>query len=209
MNRITILSGRGVVLRRNGVDTDQIIPAEHCKRLTKTGYANALFAGWRAEPEFVLNQADSVGASILIAGENFGTGSSREHAVWALRDSGFDAVLASSFGDIFQRNSFKNGLLAIKLDAEPLEWLRSLAEKRPKSTISINLDEQDIRAADRRIAFSIDNRARWLLLNGYDEIAVTLSYADQISRYEQNRPHWLPTLSPSDWEPFNTVRNGL
>jgi 3-isopropylmalate/(R)-2-methylmalate dehydratase small subunit len=206
MKPIAVLMGHGVVLRRDDVDTDQIVPSKYCKRLTKTGYADALFAGWRADPEFVLNQMGSATASILVAGHNFGTGSSREHAVWALRDWGFGAVLASSFGDIFRRNALKNGLLAIQLDERSLEWLRGLIEGEPKSSISIDLVEQDICAAGRRIVFSIESRARWLLLQGCDEIALTLSNADQIERYEQGRPDWLPTLAPSDREPSDALR---
>jgi 3-isopropylmalate/(R)-2-methylmalate dehydratase small subunit len=200
------LVGRGAVLRIDNVDTDQIIPAEQCKRLTKTGYADALFARWRAKPGFFLNRREYAKASILIAGENFGTGSSREHAVWALRDWGFRAVFASSFGDIFRRNALKNGLLAIQLEAALLEWLRGLVEDNPGISISILLREQTITVAGQSIPFAVDDRARWLLLNGYDEIAVTLTKVAQIERHERARDEWLPTLLPSQPEPSSTAR---
>jgi 3-isopropylmalate/(R)-2-methylmalate dehydratase small subunit len=196
MTPFITLVGRGVALRRNNVDTDQIIPAEFCKRLTKAGYADALFAQWRKEPDFVLCRAASAGAPILIGAENFGTGSSREHAVWALRDWGFRAVFASSFGDIFQRNALKNGLLAIKLDETELAWLCSRVEADPALEIKIDLEQQSIAAAGRAISFKIDSRARWLLLNGYDEISVTLRHAPEIDSYEQVRAEWMPTLRP-------------
>lgn len=205
MTPLVSLVGHGAVLRIDNVDTDQIIPAECCKKLTKTGYADALFARWRAKPDFILNRPEYAKASILIAGEHFGTGSSREHAVWALRDWGFRAVFASSFGDIFRRNALKNGLLAVQLDGALLEWLRRLVEDRPEADISIALREQTITVAGRLIPFIVDDRARWLLVNGYDEIAVTLTKVDQIERHERAREEWLPTLSPSRPEPSNAV----
>jgi 3-isopropylmalate/(R)-2-methylmalate dehydratase small subunit len=198
--------GRGAVLRMDNVDTDQIIAAEDCKRLTKSGFADQLFALWRAKPDFFLNKPEYANASILIAGDNFGTGSSREHAVWALRDWGFRAVFASSFGDIFHRNALKNGLLAIQLEGAILERLRQLVEHSPELNISILLTKKIITVADQSISFSVDDRARWLLLNGYDEIAVTLNKVAQIERYERAREEWLPTHSPSLPEPSNAVR---
>lgn len=188
------LVGRAVALQRDDVDTDQIVPAEFCKRLTKAGYADALFAQWRKQPDFVLNRAESAGAPILVGGANFGTGSSREHAVWALRDGGFRAVFASSFGDIFRRNALKNGLLAITLEHEQLAWLRSRVAAEPALEITTDLEHQTIAAAGRAIGFDIDSRARWLLLNGYDEISVTLRHAHKIDSYEHARAEWMPTL---------------
>ena len=194
MTPFIILVGRGVALRRDNVDTDQIVPAEFCKRVTKVGYADALFAQWRKEPDFVLSRTETAGAPILVAGANFGTGSSREHAVWALRDWGFRAVFASSFGDIFRRNALKNGVLAITVDEPRLAWLRSCVEADPALEITIDLEQQTVAAAGRAIGFEIDSRARWLLLNGYDEIAVTLRHAPEIRRYEHVRAEWMPTL---------------
>jgi 3-isopropylmalate/(R)-2-methylmalate dehydratase small subunit len=206
MKPFVSLVGSGAVLRIDNVDTDQIIAAEDCKRLTKTGFADVLFARWRAKPDFFLNRPEYAKASILIAGENFGTGSSREHAVWALRDWGFRAVFASSFGDIFRRNALKNGLLAIQLEGALLERLRRLVEVSPELKISILLTEQTITVADQSISFIVDDRARWLLVNGYDEIAVTLNKVAQIERYERAREEWLPTHLPSPPEPSNVVR---
>jgi len=206
MKPFVSLVGRGAVLRIDNVDTDQIIAAEDCKRLTKTGFADALFARWRAKPDFFLNRPECAETSILIAGENFGTGSSREHAVWALRDWGFRAVFASSFGDIFRRNALKNGLLAIQLEGALLERLRRLVEDDPELNISILLTEQTITAAGQSIPFIVDDRARWLLVNGYDEIAVTLTKVAHIERYERAREEWLPTLLPSRPEPSSAVR---
>ncbi len=206
MKPFVSLVGRGAVLRIDNVDTDQIIAAEDCKRLAKSGFADALFARWRAKPDFFLNRPEYAKASILIAGENFGTGSSREHAAWALRDWGFRAVFASSFGDIFRRNALKNGLLAIQLDGALLEWLRRLVEDNPELNISVLLKEKTIAVAGESIPFTVDDRARWLLLNGYDEIEVTLTKAAQIELYERAREEWLPTHLPSRPEPSNVVR---
>ncbi|AFU00114.1 3-isopropylmalate dehydratase small subunit [Nocardia brasiliensis] len=197
MNPLTEHLGRAVVLRRSDVDTDQIIPAEYCKRLTKSGYADALFADWRTDPDFVLERRDSAGASILVAGHNFGTGSSREHAVWALRDWGFTVVVASSFGDIFRRNAFKNGLLAVELPAAAVTALAEAIEQDPGRQISVSLQSCEIRTDTLRHTFVVDARARELLLNGWDEIAVTLERTDAIDAYERTRAYWLPQLSPS------------
>lgn len=187
-------TGAAVTLRRSDVDTDQIIPAAFCKRLTKTGYADALFAQWRTEPDFPLNGPGATGASILVAGHNFGTGSSREHAVWALRDGGFAAVVAGSFGDIFLRNAWKNGLMAVQLDPAELAWLSDLVDADADARLTIDLVGCEVRAGRRRFAFTVDERARWLLLNGRDDIDVTLDLAPAVSAYERTRPHWLPRL---------------
>jgi 3-isopropylmalate/(R)-2-methylmalate dehydratase small subunit len=186
--------GRGVALRRSDVDTDQIIPAEYCKRLTKSGYADTLFAQWRTEPDFVLNRPAAVGASVLVAGPNFGTGSSREHAVWALRDWGFAAVVAPSFGDIFQRNALKNGLLAVAVDESAVAYLTEGVEADPAFLITVDIAGREVRAGDRSWAFGIDDRARWLLLNGYDDIDVTLGHDELIGDYERGRERWLPAV---------------
>ncbi|ORT57432.1 3-isopropylmalate dehydratase small subunit [Streptomyces sp. CB03238] len=192
MEPLTLHTGRGISLRRNDVDTDQIIPAEFCKRLTKSGFEDTLFAKWREEPAFPLNDPLRQDATVLVAAHNFGTGSSREHAVWALRDWGFSVVVASSFGDIFRRNAFKNGLLAVQLDEEVVSGLASAVEADPDFEIVVDLEACELRAAGRGHSFEVDPRARWLLLNGYDDIAVTLGRAEAISAYEASRPPWLP-----------------
>ena len=206
MKPLTEHTGRGVALRRSNVDTDQIIPSEFCKRLTKSGYADTLFAGWRADPEFVLNRPESSGASILLASHNFGTGSSREHAVWALRDWGFAVVVATSFGDIFRRNAFKNGLLAIELPEPAVAGLADRAEAGPGLEITVDLVACEIRAGRERHGFAVDDRARWLLLNGLDEISVTQARDDTISAYEGSRHHWLPRIAPTAPAPAPGLR---
>jgi len=188
-------TGRCAVLPRDDVDTDQIIPAEFCKRLTKDGYADALFAHWRTEPDFVLNRAESAGATVLVAAANFGTGSSREHAVWALRDWGFRVVVASSFGDIFLRNAWKNGVMAVRLPAPAVAALAAEAAAEPDFEITVDLVDTEVRAGGVRQPFPVDENARWLLLEGLDDIDVTLRQADAIAGYERNRPSWLPGLS--------------
>jgi 3-isopropylmalate/(R)-2-methylmalate dehydratase small subunit len=192
--------GRCVALRRDDVDTDQIIPAQFCKRLTKTGYDDALFAAWRKDPEFVLNEPGRRDASVLIGGHNFGTGSSREHAVWALRDWGFAIVVASSFGDIFRRNALKNGLLAIELTEPVVSELADRADADPDFEIEVDLVEQELHAGELRHAFSVDEEARRLLLNGLDHIAVTLEKDAAVTEHEGRRPPWLPTVHPTSME---------
>lgn len=203
MKPLTAHTGRGVPLRRGDVDTDQIIPAEFCKRLTKTGYDDVLFAGWRENENFVLNRPEYAGATVLVAGHNFGTGSSREHAVWALRDFGFVVVIASSFGDIFRRNAFKNGLLAVELPAETVVSLADRVEADPGLEITADLARLEVRADGLRCPFTVDERARSLLLRGLDEIAVTLEKDEAIGAYERDRPYWLPTLRPSAPDPVS------
>jgi 3-isopropylmalate/(R)-2-methylmalate dehydratase small subunit len=202
MQPLTEHVGRGVALRRNDVDTDQIIPAEYCKRLTKSGYADTLFAHWRTDPDFVLEQPSAQGASVLVAAANFGTGSSREHAVWALRDWGFAAVVASSFGDIFERNALKNGLLAVVLDEQAVRHLADRVTADPELLITVDIEHCEVHADGHRWTFRIDDRARWLLLNGYDDIDVTLGRAEQIGGYERTRHRWLPTVTRGE---FSTV----
>ena len=196
MEPLTEHTGRAVVLDRDDVDTDQIVPAEFCKRLTKSGYDDALFANWRKEPDFVLERPGTRGASVLVAGHNFGTGSSREHAVWALRDWGFAVVIASSFGDIFLRNAFKNGLLAVAQPADVVAALAASIAADPGLPITVDLVTRTLRAGGATHPFSIDDHARYLLLNGLDDIAVTLAQDDAIRRYETSRDPWLPSLRP-------------
>ncbi|UNS95076.1 3-isopropylmalate dehydratase small subunit [Streptomyces tubbatahanensis] len=195
MEALTEHTGRCLPLRRSDVDTDQIIPARHCRRLTKTGYADALFARWREDPGFVLNRPERHGASILLAGPHFGTGSSREHAVWALRDWGVRAVLAPSFGDIFQRNALRNGVLAVRLPDEVVGGFLDRADRDPSFTLTIDLGAREVRDGEDRRRFEVDARARWLLLNGLDDIEVTLRAEDAIARHEQARPAWMPQPS--------------
>lgn len=197
MKPLTEHRGRGVALRRSDIDTDQIIPAEYCKRLTKSGYADALFAAWRKDSNFVLNRPEYVGASVLIAGHNFGTGSSREHAVWALRDWGFVVVIATSFGDIFRRNAFKNGLLAVELSNSAIVELTDLVEANPMVQITTDLIDLQVSVGKYNYGFIVDKRVRWLLLNGLDEIAMTLKDNSAISAYEQTRLPWMPSIRPS------------
>jgi 3-isopropylmalate/(R)-2-methylmalate dehydratase small subunit len=192
MTPFTAHTGRGMPLRRGDVDTDQIIPAEFCKRLTRSGYDDALFATWRREPTFVLNDPRYAEADILIAGHNFGTGSSREHAVWALRDWGFRVVLATSFGDIFRRNALACGLLAIELPEPVADDLARRVESDPAYEITADLVAREVHTAHHRQPFTVDERARRLLLDGQDAIAVTLTREAVIETYEQGRPRWLP-----------------
>ena len=201
MRPLTEHSGHGVVLRRGDVDTDQIIPAEHCRKLTRTGYADALFARWRRDPGFVLNQPEAAGASVLLALANFGTGSSREHAVWALRDWGFVAVIAPSFGDIFTRNALRNGLLPVELPEDVVLQLCDAVEAETATPVTISLEQQEVRVAEHAYRFDVDSGARWLLLNGFDEIEVSLQAQPAIDRYERDRPGWLPVLPPAAGAP--------
>lgn len=187
-------AGRAVALRRRAVDTDQIIPSEFCKRVTKTGYADGLFARWRAEPDFVLDRPERAGASVLLADPDFGTGSSREHAVWALRDAGFAAVISARFGDIFRRNALKNGLLAVSLPESTVAELMDLVDADPTLVVTVDLAGRQVRAAGFRAGFDVDERARWLLLNGLDDIEVTVRQANDIAAYERRRAAWLPEI---------------
>jgi 3-isopropylmalate/(R)-2-methylmalate dehydratase small subunit len=191
-------TGRGLPLRRSDVDTDQIIPSEYCRRIVKTGYADALFGRWRADPGFVLNDPRHAGATVLIAGPNFGTGSSREHAVWALRDWGVHAVIAPGFGDIFRRNALTNGLLVVELGQEAVDGLLDRVEREPRLELTVDLVEREVRVRESRWSFEVDERARWLLLNGFDEIDATLTRQEQIAVFERRRPAWLPRPSRED-----------
>ncbi|GAA1943826.1 3-isopropylmalate dehydratase small subunit [Kitasatospora viridis] len=183
-------TGRGLPLGRDDVDTDQIVPARFCRRITRTGYDDALFADWRGLSGFPLSDQAYAGATVLLAGRNFGTGSSREHAVWALRDWGFRVVLASSFGDIFLRNALNNGLLAVTLPPDGLNLLLGRTAADPAAPISVDLAAGQVEAAGHTWEFEIDGRARELLLTGADEIDSTLERGDLITRYEAGREPW-------------------
>lgn len=186
-------TGTAAPLDVDSVDTDQIVPAVYMKRLTRTGYADALFRRWRdSDPGFVLNRPEFAEASILVAGSDFGIGSSREHAVWALRDYGFRAVIASGFGDIFAVNAAKNGLLTVDLSAEDAAALLGMAQHRPTTVVTIDLTAQTVGYGERTVSFAIDPDAKHQLLTGLDDIEVTTAKTELISAYEIRRRGWLP-----------------
>ena len=195
MEKFTVVTGRAVPLRRSNVDTDQIIPAEYLKRITRTGFADGLFAAWRNDPSFVLNDNRYDGATVLVAGADFGTGSSREHAVWALQDHGFRAVIAPRFGDIFRGNSTKAGLLPVVLPEDVVTALQDLVEDDPKTQVTVDLQACQVRAGAVVADFAIDDYTRWRLLEGLDDIGLTLRHADDIASYEAGRATWLPTTA--------------
>jgi 3-isopropylmalate/(R)-2-methylmalate dehydratase small subunit len=192
MDKFIAHTGTALPLRRGNVDTDQIIPAVYLKRITRTGFEDGLFAAWRSDPDFVLNKPEHQGASILIAGPDFGTGSSREHAVWALLDSGFKVVLSARFGDIFRGNSGKSGLLTAVLDESDIAALWSMVEDDPTTQLTVDLDAQQVRAGDLVAAFDIDNYTRWRLMAGLDDISLTLTHDDDIAAFESTRPSHKP-----------------
>lgn len=185
-------TGIGVPLRRSNVDTDQIIPAEFLKRVTRTGFEDGLFATWRSDPSFVLNLSPFDRGTVLVAGPDFGTGSSREHAVWALMDYGFRVVISSRFGDIFRGNAGKAGLLAAEVPQDGVELLWKLIEQSPGLEITANLQDRNITAGTALLPFSIDDHTAWRLLEGLDDIALTLRKLDEIEAFEATRPEWKP-----------------
>ena len=195
MQAFTVHSGTALPLRRSNVDTDQIIPAEYLKRITRTGFADGLFAAWRNDPSFVLNDNRYDGATVLVAGADFGTGSSREHAVWALQDHGFRAVIAPRFGDIFRGNSTKAGLLPVVLPEDVVTALQDLVEDDPATQVTVDLQACQVRAGKIVADFVIDDYTRWRLLEGLDDIGLTLRHADDIASYEAGRATWLPTTA--------------
>jgi 3-isopropylmalate/(R)-2-methylmalate dehydratase small subunit len=186
-------TGTAAPLRRSNVDTDQIIPAEFLKRITRHGFEDALFFSWRQDPSFVLNQPEYAGASILVAGPDFGTGSSREHAVWALQDFGFTVVLSSRFADIFRGNSGKAGLLTALVDQSVIEQLWEMIEADPTTQVTVDLQAQTVSAGGLTAPFDVDPYVRWRLLEGLDDIGITLQKADAIERFEGTRPAFAPT----------------
>jgi len=198
MEKFTVHTGRAVPLRRSNVDTDQIIPAVYLKRVARTGFEDGLFSAWRAnEPDFVLNQSRFDGASILVAGPDFGTGSSREHAVWALVDYGFKAVISPRFGDIFRGNSLKAGLLTVVLDEKVVQRLWDDVEDDPSTEVTVDLVERNVRWSGEVHGFELDDYTRWRLLEGLDDIGLTLRHTDEISAYEAQRRPWLPSTGVS------------
>lgn len=192
MDKFTVHTGTALPLRRGNVDTDQIIPAVYLKRITRTGFEDGLFAAWRNDPGFVLNSPLYKGATILVAGPDFGTGSSREHAVWALLDYGFKVVLSSRFGDIFRGNSGKAGLLAAVVEESTTERLWSIVEADPSTEITIDLVRKEVRAGDLVEPIELDDYTRWRLLEGLDDIGISLSHDDDIAAYEGGRPSFKP-----------------
>jgi 3-isopropylmalate/(R)-2-methylmalate dehydratase small subunit len=190
-------TGRALPLRRTNVDTDQIIPAEYLKRVSRVGFGDGLFAAWREDPGFVLNQPQYEGATILLAGTDFGIGSSREHAVWALMDYGFRAVIAPRFGDIFRSNSTKAGLLPVILPEATVVALHDAVEADPKAEITVDLEAREVRlpAAGITASFDLDDYTRWRLLEGLDDIGLTLRHTDDITAFEKTRPSWLPVTA--------------
>ncbi|MGH3240915.1 MAG: 3-isopropylmalate dehydratase small subunit [Spirillospora sp.] len=193
MEAFTTYTGRAVPLRRSNVDTDQIIPAVWLKKVSRTGFDQGLFAAWREDPDFVLNQPRYDGAGILVAGPDFGTGSSREHAVWALQQYGFRVVIAPRFGDIFRNNSTKMGLLPVILTGEQVDSLQTRIEKDPALEITVDLENREVRWDAERASFEIDDYTRWRLIEGLDDIGLTLRHADAITDFETTRRSWLPT----------------
>ncbi|MFT3831768.1 MAG: 3-isopropylmalate dehydratase small subunit [Micropruina sp.] len=197
MDKFDSHTGVAVPLRRSNVDTDQIIPAVYLKRVTRTGFEDGLFAAWRNDPEFVLNNPAYASGSVLVAGPDFGTGSSREHAVWALQNYGFKVVIGSRFGDIFRSNSGKAGLLIAVVSQDVVEQLWAFIEANPGASLTVNLVDKTITAGDDRYGFDIDDYTRHRLLNGLDDIGLTLQHADLISAFEARRPAFLPRTQPA------------
>jgi 3-isopropylmalate/(R)-2-methylmalate dehydratase small subunit len=192
MDAFTTHTGTALPLRRSNVDTDQIVPAVYLKRVTRTGFEDGLFGAWRTDPDFVLNRPEHAGVTVLVAGPDFGTGSSREHAVWALMDYGFKVVLSSRFADIFRGNSGKAGLLAAQVEQSVVERLWEMVEADPTTQVTVDLEAREVRAGDLVAPFVIDDYTRYRLLNGLDDIAITLSHEDDIAAYEATRPSFKP-----------------
>ncbi|MCX4716227.1 3-isopropylmalate dehydratase small subunit [Streptomyces virginiae] len=192
MEAFTTHTGRAVPLRRSNVDTDQIIPAHWLKKITRDGFEDGLFEAWRKDPEFVTNRPERAGATVLVAGPDFGTGSSREHAVWALQNFGFKTVISSRFADIFRGNSLKNGLLTVVLPQETVEQLWKLTEADPTAEITVDLVDRQVRAEGVVAEFELDDNARWRLLEGLDDISLTLQNEADIATYESARPTFKP-----------------
>ncbi|MFJ7074531.1 3-isopropylmalate dehydratase small subunit [Streptomyces sp. NPDC098781] len=192
MEAFTKHTGRAVPLRRSNVDTDQIIPAHWLKKVTRDGFEDGLFEAWRKDEQFILNQPERQGATVLVAGPDFGTGSSREHAVWALQNYGFKAVISSRFADIFRGNSLKNGLLTVVLEQKIVDALWELTERDPQAEVTVDLENREVRAEGITAAFELDENSRWRLLNGLDDISITLRNEDDIAAYEAKRPSFKP-----------------
>jgi 3-isopropylmalate/(R)-2-methylmalate dehydratase small subunit len=197
MQQFTTHTGIGVPLRRSNVDTDQIIPAVYLKRVTRTGFEDGLFAAWRKDETFVLNKDEYAAGSVLVAGPDFGTGSSREHAVWALMDYGFRVVLSSRFADIFRGNSGKQGLLTAQLAQDDIELIWKYLENNPGASVTVDLVSRTVTAGDIVASFDVDDYTRWRLLEGLDDISLTLRHEDAITQFEGKRPAYKPTTVPA------------
>ncbi|MGV9662265.1 3-isopropylmalate dehydratase small subunit [Nocardia niigatensis] len=197
MEAFKVHKGIGVPLRRSNVDTDQIIPAVYLKRVTRTGFEDGLFAAWRTDPNFILNTEPYNRGSVLVAGPDFGTGSSREHAVWALKDYGFRVVISSRFADIFRGNAGKDGLLTARMAQSDVELLWKLLEEQPGLELAVDLEARTVSAGTVVLPFDIDDYTRWRLLEGLDDIGLTLRHNDEIGRFENARPTWKPTTIPA------------
>ena len=197
MDKFVTHVGTALPLRRSNVDTDQIIPAVYLKRVTKSGFEDGLFAAWRNDPEFVLNKPQYAGATVLVAGVDFGTGSSREHAVWALQNYGFKAVLSSRFADIFRGNSQKAGLLTVVLPQESIEAIWSAIEADPKISVTVDLEAKNVRYSDVVVPFEIDDYTRWRLMEGLDDIGLTLKNIDEVTAFEGKRASFKPKTLPA------------
>jgi len=195
MQAFRVHTGRAVVLDRVDVDTDQIVPAEHLRRVERTGFGPFLFAEWRKDPDFVLNRPEARGATILLAGPNFGSGSSREHAVWALEDHGFRAIVAPSFADIFRTNCTKVGLLPVALPTPTVRELMDAVLAEPSTELTVDLEARRVTGAGVTAPFEIDDFTRWRLLEGLDDIGITLRHEDAVTAFEARRPGWLPTTA--------------
>ena len=192
MDAFTTHTGTAVALQRSNVDTDQIIPAVYLKRVTRTGFEDGLFAAWRSDPDFVLNRPESAGATILVAGPEFGTGSSREHAVWALQNYGFRVVISSRFADIFRGNAGKGGLVAAAVPQPEIEALWAAIDADPTTAVTVDLESRTVSWDATSVGFEIDDYTRWRLLEGLDDIDLTLRHADEITQFELRRPAWMP-----------------
>ncbi|WP_328955043.1 3-isopropylmalate dehydratase small subunit [Kitasatospora purpeofusca] len=197
MEKFTTHTGRAVPLRRSNVDTDQIIPAHWLKKVTRSGFEGGLFEAWRRDESFILNRPERQGATVLVAGPEFGTGSSREHAVWALQNYGFHAVISSRFADIFRGNSLKNGLLTVVLPQETVERLWELTEADPTAPVTVDLEAREVRAEGITAPFELDDNLRWRLLNGLDDISITLRNEADIAAFETGRPSFKPRTLPA------------
>ncbi|MFZ1382903.1 MAG: 3-isopropylmalate dehydratase small subunit [Scrofimicrobium sp.] len=203
MEKFTTHTGIGVPLRRSAVDTDQIIPAVFLKRITRTGFEDALFSAWRREPDFILNDPNYAQGSVLVAGPNFGTGSSREHAVWALKDYGFKVVLSTKFADIFRGNAGKQGLVAGVISEEDCNALWKLLETQPGAELTVSLEDQTVSGGGATYPFQIDEYTRWRLMEGLDDIGLTLRSEDAIEAFETARPSWKPRTLPEHISPVS------
>jgi len=196
MEKFISHTGTGIPLRRSNVDTDQIIPAVYLKRVTRSGFEDGLFAAWRSDPEFVLNKAEFKSATILVAGVDFGTGSSREHAVWALQNYGFKVVISSRFADIFRGNSLKGGLLTVILPQVEVEKLWAAIEADPTMSITVDLESKSVSYKNERISFDLDDYTRWRLMEGLDDIGLTMRNLGDVEKFEEKRANFKPKTLP-------------